>query len=160
MDLSILISNIILPMREFQAKKCIKGECVTNTQYLYDCIKMSFNNSNVKAKAVLVASHVIESDTFIITAGHLVVILDDEIIIDPSHDVYSLKNKTYFNNIKELMSFFENNDKFKAKIDIKELICKHIGFMKFAEKINNGACLISNKKFYNEQADYIDKLLK
>jgi hypothetical protein len=38
MELSINISNIILSMREFQKKNCIKEQCVTNVQYLYDCI--------------------------------------------------------------------------------------------------------------------------
>jgi len=159
MELSIFISNIILSMREFQEKNGIKKQCVTNTQYLYDCIKMNFNNANVKAKALLVASLDIESGTFVITAGHLVVILDDEIIIDASHDVFSLKNKTYFHNVNDLISNFHHKDKLRTNFDIKELIHNHLHFMKLAEQINNGACIKSNKKFYNDQADYIDKLL-
>ena len=158
MEHSIIISNIITSMREFQKENNIKGHCITNTQYLYDFIKMNINNANAKAKAVLVISVDIELDTCFTTSGHLVVVLDDELIIDPSYDVYSLKNKTYFHNIKDLMSFVKDNDKFKSKVDIKQLIDHHIHFTKLAETINNGECLITEKKFYNNQADYIEKL--
>ena len=158
LDISIFISNIILSMREFQAKNCIKNECLTNTQYLYDCIKINFNSANVKAKAVMVVS--IESDTFICCTGHLILVLNDGIIFDPSYDIYSLKNKRYFYNIKDLISNIDDKNKLKILVDINELINNHLHFIKLAEQINNGACLISNKKFYNEQADYIDKLLK
>jgi hypothetical protein len=46
----------------------------------------------------------------------------------------------------------------KTKFDIKKIIREHIRFTKFAEQINNDECIITNRKFYDEQADYIKKL--
>jgi hypothetical protein len=37
--MEIIISNIVLSMRDFQKENNIKKQCVTNTQYLYDTIK-------------------------------------------------------------------------------------------------------------------------
>lgn len=157
MELSILISNIILSMREFQKENNIKKQCVTNVQYLCDTIKMN-TRGNVKAKAVLVFSSDNETETAIFVGGHLVVVLDDDTIIDPSYDIFCLKNKSYFDNIKDLVDMFDNKVQLKSKIDIKKLVCDHIHFMKLADQINNGEFLITEKKFYNEQADYIEKL--
>jgi len=157
MDKSILISNIILSMRKFQEKNCIEKQCITNTQYLYDCIKqIGFNN--VKAKAVYVFSNDVETSTAIFVAGHLIVVLDDETMIDPSYDIFCLKDKSYFDNIKDLIDIFDDKNKLKTNIDIKKLIGEHITFMKVAEQINNNECIITDKKIYNDQADYIEKL--
>ena len=157
--MEILISNVVLSMREFQKNNGIKKQCVTNTQYLYDTIKMNSIN-NVKAKAVFVLSCDNDTDTSVFVGGHLVVKLDDETIIDPSYDIFCLKNKSYFDNIKDLMDMFNDNDKVKLKsdVDIKKLICDHIHFIKLAEQINNGQHTITEKKFYDNQADYIEKI--
>jgi len=158
MDLPILISNIILSMREFQKENNIKSQCVTNTQYLYDIIKNNSSITNVKAKAVYVFSNGAETTTGHFVSGHLVVVLDDGTIIDPSYDVFCLKNKSYFDNIKDLMDRFDDKNKLNTKIDIRNMVSQHIHFMKLAEQINNGELIITDKKFYNDQADYIEKL--
>lgn len=159
MEISIIISNVILYMREFQEKNNIKKQCITNTQYLYDCIKMNSRNTNVKAKAVLVVSNDDETDTSVFVGGHLVVVLDDELILDPSYDVFSLKNRSYFDNIKDLMDMFSDKHTLKTKVDIKKLIEQHIQFKKYADQINNDECLVSEKKNYNTQADYVEELM-
>ena len=156
MERSFTISNITLSMREFQKENNIKGQCVTNTQYLYDTIKMNLRN-NVKTKAVIVFSHDEEKNNVYCVEGHLVLVLsDDETIIEPSYEIFCLKNKLYFDNIKDFLNIFD--DKVKIKIDKKKLVSHHIKFMKLSEQINNGECLVADKKFYNEQADYIEKI--
>lgn len=157
MENSIFIANIILSMREYQKENNIKNQCVTNTQYLYDIIKMN-SISNVKTKAVYVFSGNYEEDTAIFVGGHLVVELDDETIIEPSYDIFSLKNKSYFDNIKDLLNIFDNKVELKTKININKLIYDNIQFMKISEQINNGELLISDKEHYNKQADYIEKI--
>lgn len=157
MDKSIWMSNIILSMREYQEKKCIRKQCITNVQYLYNCIKQNSSN-NVKAKAVIVFSNNAEADTTTIVEGHLVVVLDHELIIEPSYDIFRLKNITYFDNIKDFIDIFEDKDILKTKVDIKNILYELITFTKFAYQINNGELLIADKKNYNEQADYIEKL--
>jgi hypothetical protein len=121
------------------------------------------SNSNVKIKAVFVFSNNEEEDTYIIVGGHLVVILDDETIIDPSYDIYCLKNKSYFDNIKDIVNIFNNKVELKKKIDIKKLICDHIKFMKISEQINNGELIITKKNItINKQIilkNYIQNIL-
>ena len=157
MNTTIWMSNIILSMREFQEKNRIKKQCITNAQYLYDCIKQNSNN-NVKAKAVIAFSNNDETDTATFVAGHLVVVIDDDLIVDPSYDTFCLKNISYFDNIKDFIDSFDDKDILKTKIDIKKIIYQHIKFTKYAEQINNDEFLITDKKFYHDQADYIEKL--
>ena len=144
-------------MREYQKENNITKQCITNSQYLYDIIKMNSSN-NVKTKAVFVFSDKNEEDACIFISGHLVVVLDDDTMIDPSYDIFCLKNTSYFDNIKDLMNIFDDKVLVKTKFDIKKIIRDHIHFMKIAEQINNGDCVITEKEHYNRQADYIEKI--
>uniref|UniRef100_A0A6C0LE21 Uncharacterized protein n=1 Tax=viral metagenome TaxID=1070528 RepID=A0A6C0LE21_9ZZZZ len=153
------ISNVVIGMREFQRINCIKNECVTNVQYLYDCFKIN-SASAIKAKPVIVVSIDDETQTFICVGGHLIILLDDnETIIDPSYDVFSLKNKSYYDNIKDLMDSFNNESKEILKQIFQKSISKFLEFIKLADRINNGELVICDKKFYNNQADYIEKIV-
>jgi len=143
------ITNITLSMREFQKINGVTRQCVTNTQYLYDTIK-SNTNSNVKVQPVIVISTDVTTLRCIV---HLVVVLDDKTIIDPSYDVFSLNNKSYYDNIKDFMFNVRSTDRHLLKKSITDFIC----FIKLAERINNGELLICDILFYNQQADYIEK---
>ena len=159
-NVSMKIGNVILSMREFQKENNIKRECVVNTQYLRDIIKMN-SSSNVKVKAVLVFAHYIDENgisTSKSIGGHLVVQIDDDkTVFDPSYDVFCLENKSYFDNIKDFMDLIMDMYGNKNFIDIKKVLSDHIQFIKIANRINNGAHG-GDKKFYNNQADYIEKL--
>jgi hypothetical protein len=159
MDRDLFVANIILSMREFQKENNIRKQCLTNSQYLYDIIKMN-SSSNVKTKAVLVFSADDVADVCTFVGGHLVVVLDDETVIDPSYDIFCLKNKSYFDNIKDFMDIFADKVELKTRVDVKKIVSEHISFMKFAEQINNGEHVITENKFYNEQADYIEKVYR
>jgi len=164
MDTSILIPNIILSMRQYQKENGIVKQCVTNSQYIYDTIKAN-THSSVKVRAMMVLSFDKETDTCIMVGGHLVVVLDeipdDITIIESSYDIFSLKEPSYFDNVKDLMEYCYDNTNDKNN-EIKEFlklgIVKFLSFLKIAEEINNGKFIITNKDFYNKQADYIDKL--
>ena len=153
MKRNITVSEIALSMRDFQKNNNIKKQCITNTQYLYDCIKPY---TNVKAKAIFVVSTDTEIGISVIVEGHLVV-SNDNAIIEPSYDIFCLKNKIYCDNIKDLMNTCKDKINL-TNMDIKRLVCKHIIFIKFAEQINNGELIICDKKFYDDQADYIENL--
>lgn len=157
MDHSIILGNMVLSMREFQKKNNTKNQCATNVQYLYDIIRQNFKSSNVKSKAVFVFSSDIEANSMTFSGGHLVVLLEDGTVIDPSYDVFCLKDKLYFDNMKDFLDIFTNKNDLKMRIDLKKLLCEHIAFTKIAERMNNGDVVRSNKH-YNEQADYIEKL--
>ena len=99
-----MISDIVRFMREFQEQNCIIKQCITNAQYLYDFIKTN-GIINVKVKAVIVISNNYDKIS-IIVGGHLVVVLDDKHIIDPSNEIFTLKDKSYFDNIKDFTNNF------------------------------------------------------
>ena len=81
--------------------------------------------------------------------------LDETLIIDPSYDVHSLRNKYYFDNVKDF------NNTFRGSLSLpKDIITKFIRFIKYAEEINNGQLLVCDKEFYNNQADYVEQKLK
>ena len=129
METSIMIANIILSVRKYQKKNNIKKQCVTNCQYLYDIIKMN-SNSNVKTKSVIACSVNYEENTTIVISGHIIVVLDDETIIEPSYDIFSLENVSYFENIKDFIRAFEDKNVLKTKFDIKKILNDHIKFKK------------------------------
>jgi len=157
-----MISNIARSMREFQKTNRITKQCLTNTQYLYSCIK-SNTSCKVKVKAVLVVSNKTNTTKIIV---HLVVQLENKnvegeaMMLEPSYDVFSLKDKSYFDNIKDFMDTYSHkfNDVFKDTF--KKTISEFINFTKLAERINNGELLICDKKFYDDQADYIESIIK
>jgi hypothetical protein len=167
MNTNEFISNLVISMREFQRKNNIKNNCITNVQYLYDVIRMNRKDINVKTKAVFVFSYDDITKIPILNDGHLVVILNDKTIIDPSYDVFCLRNKMYFDNLKDLMDSITNNDdlksnfnmdELKANFNVKQSLITHIRFKNISNRINNGELLISDKKFYTEQADYIEQV--
>jgi hypothetical protein len=155
-----MFSNIVLSMMEFQKINNIKNQCVTNVQYLYDCVKMNHKSWNVKVKPVIVLS-IDDNETKMLrfVSGHLILLLDNnETIIDPSYDVFSLKNKSYFDNVKDFLDNFDDNSKAFIKENLKKIICDFVDFAKLAERINNGELLICDEEFYNNQADYVEKI--
>ena len=110
--------------------------------------------NNVKVKAVI--GILLHEHRTIIYAGHLVVEVDEEFIIEPSYEVYSMHNIEYFDNIKQLMNAFAFPNKNDMKDAIKEFIC----FTKIADTINNGELTITDKEHYNNQADYVEEKIK
>jgi hypothetical protein len=146
-------NNIIDSMREFQKINNIKSQCITNTQYFYDTLK---NNTsvNAKAKAVFAVSNDEETDTWLVI-NHMVITID-ETVLEPSYEVYSLKNVKYYDSINHFLSLFQNPN--EQITNLKEYLTKFIKFVKMAERINNDEFIITDKEFYNKQADYIENL--
>ena len=150
----IMLGNMVLLMREYQKKHKIKKQCVTNCQYFYDNFKANCPLNTIKVKAVIGIS--LNDDRTIVYAGHVVVEVDEEFIIEPSYEVYSMYNIEYFDNIKQLMNVFAFPNKNDMKDAIKEFIC----FTKLADTINNGELTITDKEHYNNQADYVEEKIK
>jgi len=139
------IGKIVKLMREYQSKNGIKKACVTNTQYLYNKI-VGYTDSKVRVIPVIVISNEKGKTKIVI---HLVVSVDEELIIDPSYDVYRLKNKKYYVNIKDFICNVGN----KTEEIVKKIISEYIDFKKISERINKGELLMYNK----DQEEYIDK---
>jgi hypothetical protein len=144
-------------MIEYQKNNNIKQECIVNTVYLYDMTK-SNSTHKVKVVAMCVFGYDDKGNPAI-TAGHLVLLLDDKKIIDPSYDVFRLNRKVYYHNLKNLFDELNIN---KSNINMKKLLSDHISFIKFANQINNGTfelrCADLNDNHYYKQADYIENM--
>jgi hypothetical protein len=149
----IFYGNLVNSMREYQKIHGIKGQCMTNVQYLFDCFKEN-KGFSAKAKAVIAVSTDETAMTTEIITGHLVIVLNDNLLLEPSYEIYSKKKIKYFYNIKHFKSAIA-----KKSIDLKICISNHIVFIKLAERINNGELMINDKTFYDDQADYIEKVV-
>jgi len=154
-DIDKCISQIIVLMKEFQEKNGIKEQCVTNAIYLYDCIK-KLRVSNIEAKAVIVASLDDEKKLDAVVGGHIVLMVDDMMVLEPSYDVSKLENKTYFDNVKAFIDSFYGN---KSRKFIKDTISAFCEFNKLAECINKNGIVNYNKILYKDQADYVRERL-
>ena len=136
-------------MLNYQKENNIKGNCITNVQYLYDQINKNCENK-VKARAVIVYN--VEKN--ILCHGHLVLEYEDGTFIEPSYELVKLNNNKYFTTIHDL------NFKKRNKTLQKKILNEHILFCKYAERINQGEILINDKKYYEDQADYVENYFK
>ena len=148
----LFIAAIILKMRKYQKINKVEDQCMTNCQYLYDCIK--FNNIDVKLSVRPIYVVSIDEDTFTLMGGHVVVMLGDT-LLEPSYDVHTTKNKKYYHNISDVLRVYKIPDKSLIKKAIKD----HIKFQKIADEINSGVILIASREHYNKQADYVENIL-
>ena len=147
------ITSIVLLMKYYQKNNNIKGQCITNSQYLYDYIKQNYPNKKITAKPVIVVcNNDIENYSKCII--HMV-IYDEETkkIYDPSHEIDSLPNTHYFDSIHSIRKSVRN----LPKKSMLYVIPQFLEFVTLAERINNGDLVISNKEFYDKQADFIEK---
>uniref|UniRef100_A0A6C0B9Z4 Uncharacterized protein n=1 Tax=viral metagenome TaxID=1070528 RepID=A0A6C0B9Z4_9ZZZZ len=145
------IEHCIASMLEYQKMNNIKGYCIPNTQYLYNIATKYFPHNSVKAQAVLCFVYD-DSNELIKRIVHMVLTIDG-ILYDPSYELYSLKNVSYFTNIEDL----------KQTINIetisKDTLDTFTRFQKYATMINNEISLIkittNYSDYYNKQSKYI-----
>ena len=152
------IFEIAATMREYQAKHNVKGQCMTNAQYLFDIIKI---NTGVKitVKNVIAIGYNPVNDQTVCIGGHLVIVFDnddEENVIDPSYEVFSLTDKRYYDNVRDFMNDIKSKDRSNLKDDIKECIGKFLRLDPIAERMNNGEFMIADKEYYNKQGDYVE----
>ena len=159
----LFFGNIIMSMREFQKNNNIKNQCLTNAQYLYDALTENKVKNDVKVQACFVIS--LDRDVYIV-GGHVVVMLDN-VVLDPSFDVHSLNNKTYFENVNDFMKALNklktdgvniNELKTDGIVGVKGVVSHHVQFVKYAEQMNRGVQVITERTFYDDQADHIERL--
>ena len=144
-------------MHKYQKINNVKGHCIQNCQYLYDCITKNGLSDTIKPKAVIVSYHLDNENI----AFHVHMILQDAdgTIIDPSFEIASVKG-TYHTSIKGFIDSFKNDKSLGAhyKEIIKTTASKFLSFIPFTYRImdNNGP-IITDKLHYNLQADWIEK---
>ena len=136
------ITKFSAVMCKYQKDNGIIKQCVTNTLYLLDTIKA---NTNIPAKCQAVIFYKETEYKFIV---HLVVVLGDDNLIDPSYEI-DLQEGLYLPNITSVInrSLISGDSK-------RELIKTFVTFKKIEDEINAGEFIICRKEFYIKQADY------
>jgi len=98
-------------MMKFQKENNIKSECIANTQFFLEGAKKICSELNepfiFRPEAVTVVYPVINSSGQKCQKlhSHMVVIMGDHKIIDPSYEVFSQKDSWYFGDAKSLCDF-------------------------------------------------------
>jgi len=143
------MSSVLKLMYKFQNLNNINKKCITNTKYFYD--NFIYNFPELSARAVVVICI-----TGIRTIMHMVVMVNDT-IYDPSYDIFSLKDVKYFNNVKQYLDHITPQSR---KILGKKVTEEFIEFTKYANLINNKKLIIVDDKYYQTQANYVEKNFK
>ena len=156
-EVVFVLRKVIDLMLEYQKAKGVVEQCMTNTQYLYDCIKQNLPSEAHKFRAepcIVVAKT--EDEHTILHINHFVIRFEGH-IIDASYEVYSQKEKKYCFTIAEFMKTIEGLE--MPQEQMKEVVSHHITFLRLAKRMNDGELLVCDKEFYNAQADYIEETL-
>ena len=149
--------NLIPMMYAYQKRHGIKKKCIDNTQFALDSFKASHPHLNIRASAVIMTSWDERAGRMKVWAGHLVLLLDDEDVVDPSYETGTAPDRRYYNSIATLLA--ENPVLKEEKEFLKETIQAFLSFSKFAKQMNEGVLLVTDKTYYNAQADYLARRL-
>ena len=147
--MQLSISKLCSAMREYQKNNNIVEQCMTNTQTLYDIVKLTYPDADVKAIPVICLNYIDVSDAVVKTAEnccfttlgqscfenleeddtpilkqtiHLILKVND-IFYEPSYELYTAKAR-YFTSIKNLLD------------DYKQSVYTNQNLNKFALKYN------------------------
>ena len=142
------MDSVITKMLRYQAIHDIKGKCVDNTKYLMDSINASAGRKVAKVKAVLACWND-EHDTMICV--HLVVMVND-VLYDPSYET-SRHSPVYIDKIKDI-------DFTSHSISLRDILSNFLQFMSIAKGINEGRMILSDTKYYNNQADFMESMVR
>lgn len=152
-----MVSDIIDAMYKFQKERGIIKKCIDNAQYAFDCLRSSCPSSSIKVSAVFMSSVDTESELNKLWGGHLVILINDKMVIDPSYETHKAPNTEYYTNVSLLLQ------KQPLLKDQKELlqtaIRTFLEFRRYADDINSGLIRITDKEYYNAQADFVETLL-
>ena len=146
---------MVQKMYEYQKNNNITKMCITNTMYLVDTLNENGHKASAKAVIAVSGYDTDELQIFI----HMVVECNGH-ILDPSYEVHC-KDAKYLDKLSAVIQLFNAEEKYSSEsLTKKELITQYINFIKFAEKINGRGFIVTDKKYYNAQADYIEKCFK
>lgn len=164
------IQLIVSAMREYQRQNEIKKMCINNTQYLFDLLKELIPEHKVEIKSVIGFCANDENGICITTTGHLVIYVNNEYVIDPSYDIFKIEHILNSNlqvcaNIIDFKNTIGDENyrvffKEKKIMDEKKLIKDAIQFQRFAKEMNEGRFIITDRDYYDNQADFVERLQK
>jgi len=97
-----------------------------------------------------------DDDGLVQSVVHMVVVDSSQGIIDPSFDVGHNANVFYAPTVKA--SLLGCGGQIQKGLSKREAIRLLLEFVEFAKHINQGKVIVSDKSYYNTQADFIDTL--
>lgn len=152
-----LLLKLLSIMWAYQCKNDIKSCCIDNTQIALDTIRTN-TKLRVKVVAVIVLEHTNFIDTFTckINTGHLVLLINDKKIYDPSWEVASYKDSKYFMNYKEYLDYMAD---FTDKEYNKSVLKQHLTFTDIAQRMNDDEFITYDRTHYDKQMDYIESVI-
>jgi hypothetical protein len=143
--------KILETMHQYQKDNSIKNECITNAQFFYDCM----NSSGIPAKAKAVITVHSNGDDNVVTS-HICIQLEDGTLIDPSYDIHS-SDANYYESLASIRKTIMG---ISNGLNAREFITNWLKFLEYEKIINSGVCLVSNRDYYNKQADYVSQTIK
>lgn len=139
----IWIQLILRHMYDYQRINNITSRCVDNVVFLYR--SLVHNNINATVKAVFGVCHTDE----IIYKGHLVIVLDDKQIIEPSYELKAHDIKYYY-TLHDMCKKISLSDE-----DKRDCLVEMLLFTKTAEHINNDEGCLTNEDYAIKQSEYV-----
>jgi len=159
-DEHILVSYVQLHIKymlEYQKKNNIINHCITNAQYLRDFIVANGMEAKVIAVLCLNYRQDVEGPLTKLCKRHMCVEMYGT-VMEPSYQIASMERKEfpniYYQTIKEIKDCpMISQTEYKLT---KEEITEFITFQKYAQEMNYNKLLVSDKDYYNKQADYVE----
>lgn len=148
-------------MHQYQKNNNIKGQCIQNCQFLYDCITKNNLPIIIKPKAVIVAYNPYPTHTMFHI--HMVLQTSEGNIIDPSYEVSCIEKSAYYTSVKDFMEVFKDSNELlkEQKEQVKETVKNYLIFLPFEEYIMSAdKPVITDTLHYNLQADWVGEHLK
>ena len=154
MSIDNMTKMVLNLMYNYQKKHNITKQCITNSIYLRDTLLANDIPSKVKPA---IAVWTTENNELMVCV-HMFVQYKNN-MLDPSFEVFE-QDAEYYDKINTVLDMIKGIDIDKNGINIKDVIATYLKFIKIAERINNGECLIGDKKYYHSQADYVEQYFK
>ena len=151
-------------LMKYQQDNNIKKMCIPNTLYWFQVLKKY--EQPVKATATIVLSHspyTKDGITYeMLFVNHLILTYDDGTVADVSHEIKSLKNREYFDSIKDLTNAYSFKTNKELCDAFPTLIKEHIKMVDIANRINNGNLSLYSSglaSYYDDLSFYIKSKL-
>ena len=149
---------IVAAMYDFQKENNIERMCVTNCLYLHDQLVRNQLVVNKQVKAFYVVGYSTRLKKRAVCPGHVALVCNGK-IVEPSYEIYELKEKRYFECFQALKNDTRTPN-FNGKEEVSAMLKKHLNFIKIANRINGGEFYITDKDYYNRQAHFIEDKLR
>jgi len=166
-----IMAKILESMLKYQKKHNIKSKCMTNVQYYRDALYGMGVMCKIKPTIYITRR---DTDNALCFDIHMTIKLNDILYIDPSFEFLSEEKIAIFHTINDFMKYCKNNDNirplnnkgqetslYRSVQENHVFVLKNfINLVKVAEDINNNKLCITDKNYYNAQADYVENKMK